>query len=113
MTPGTLPGLRRLPLRRRQRQPHVEGRSGALLALEADAAAVLLDDDRPRDGEPLPAAAADLLGREERIEDAAVDGGRDADAGVADRDADAAVLGVGRHADLALAAASFGARLHG
>ena len=57
-------------------------------ALELECAAVFLDDDGAGDGEPLAGSAADLLRREERIEDPLADRGRDAGSRVAEADFD-------------------------
>src|SRR5438445_10816250 len=83
------PGRSRRPPR--QGQPDREGRPAARRALGADVAAVLLDD-LVADREPEPGPFADALRREEGTEDAADHVGRDAGAGVADRDDGASVL---------------------
>src|SRR5439155_20115252 len=77
--------------------------------LHRDAAPVRLDDalhDREADARAADRAAVDLLlppgHASEELEDATVVSGRDADAVVAHREADAAVLGPAQHRDLAL-----------
>src|SRR5207249_4518014 len=77
--------------------------------LHRDAAPVRLDHalhDRQADARAAYRAAVDLLlppgHAPEELEDAAMIGGRDADAVVAHREADAAVLGPARHRDLAV-----------
>ena len=60
---------RRLPQRAAgDRQLHEERRAAPGRRLDANAPAVLLDD-RVRDGQSEPGALADVLGREERVED--------------------------------------------
>src|SRR5437870_12884767 len=68
-----------------QRDRDREGGASAGRVLRPDLAPVLLHD-LVADGQPQPGALADRLGRVERIEDAAEALGRDARAGVADRD---------------------------
>src|SRR5207253_10811390 len=77
--------------------------------LHRDAAPVRLDDalhDREADARAADRAAVDLLllpgHPAEELEDAAVVGGRDADAVVAHREAGAPVLDPARHGDLAV-----------
>ena len=70
--------------------------------LGRDLAAVLLED-LVADARPEAGAFADGLGREERVEDAAQDVGRDAGAGVGDADDRDAVLHAGLDRDLARA----------
>ena len=65
-------------------------------------AVVLVDDHRARDREALAGAAADLLGREERIEDVVADVLGDAGAGVGDRDHDVVAVAMRPDADPAL-----------
>ena len=60
------------------RQADVERGAAARLGLEGERAAVALDHDPSRDREALAGAAPDVLGREEGVEDAPGDVGRDA-----------------------------------
>ena len=69
------------------RQVDPERRTAALLAADLDAAAGLLDEAEHH-AEPEPGALADILGREERIENPVANGLRDAGAGVGDVDDD-------------------------
>ena len=62
----------------------MEGGPAADLRVEREAAAVALDDDAAGQRQALAGPAADVLGSEERVVDAAGDVRRDAGAGVAD-----------------------------
>ena len=102
--PGAVKQERRRLLERRgvERQLDHERRAVPGLGLDADAAAVALDDPvREREAEPRP--DADRLGGEEGIEDAGLHLGRDAGAVVVELEADAVVAAAGLDADLALA----------
>src|SRR5262245_59048235 len=67
------------------RELHLEAAAPPQLAFDRDGSAVA-SHDAVTGGEPEPGADADLLGGEERIEDAPQVLGRDAGAVVADRD---------------------------
>ena len=67
------------------------------VGVDDDLTAVHLDD-AVRDGEAEAGALADLLGREEGVEQLVEVLGRDADAGVGDRDLDLVVVAVERDA---------------
>jgi len=69
---------------------------------------MLVDHHAPGNSEPLTGAAADLLGREERIEDALLDRLRDTAAGVADAHDDVAVVGRGGDRDATAHAGGLG-----
>src|SRR5690348_5351801 len=72
------------------RQREQDGECGvARLGADADVAVVFLDDDAVADVEAESGAFADGFGREERLEDAGADFGRDAGAGVVDIDGEA------------------------
>src|ERR1019366_3351859 len=86
-------------------QANEERRSHAHRRLEPEFPTMHVLDDGPREREPLPDAAADLLRREERVEDALSDGLGDPGPGVGDGDDDALAVEPGSHADGALAVA--------
>ena len=67
------------------REANEEGRPFPGPGLEADAAAVAIDDRRARERQALAGAAADVLGGEERIEHAVADRVGDTTTGVGDR----------------------------
>jgi hypothetical protein len=62
-----------------------ESTAGSCVAAHLDPAVVVFDYS-VRDREPEPAALADILGREERLEDVGQDVGRDSRAVIRDRD---------------------------
>src|SRR5262249_42327931 len=71
-------------------QANEERRAGAGPALEAEVAAVAIDDRRARQREALAGAAAGFFGGADRVERAAADRVGDPAAGVGDRDQDGA-----------------------
>ena len=84
-----LVGIGRRRLVALPRQVDAERGAAPELAVHRDAAAEV-GDDAVHQRQPEPGADADLLGREERIEDALEHLRRDAAAGIADREADVA-----------------------
>src|SRR4051812_5301370 len=82
-------------------QAHEEGGALAGAGLERQRAAVALHHHGARDGEALAGAAAELLGGEERVEDARLNRGGNAAAVVADRDDDSVALAPALHGDAA------------
>src|SRR5437763_15312742 len=85
------------------RQQHLEA-GVARLRLHADVAVVATDDDAIADVETEAGAVADILGREEGLEDAPLQFGRDSRSRVADLDEDAVAFPGGPHGQRALAA---------
>src|SRR5262249_42604045 len=91
---GDLPGdrahaaARRAGIRR-DRQPDREHGASPDLGVESERAAVALDDRRAGDRQALAGALAERLGREERLEHALADLGRDPGAAIGDGDLDA------------------------
>src|SRR5262245_49801200 len=78
-----------------------EAAPGARVALDVNAAAVA-GHDCVGDAQPEPAAPTERFGREERVEDATEDLGRDADAVVPDLDDDLVGIAVGGDRDPAI-----------
>ncbi len=70
----------------RDGEPNFEAGADPQFGHERQASGVLVDHDGARDGQSLPGAAPDLLGREERLEDARGDRRRHTRAVVADVD---------------------------
>src|SRR5437660_11988601 len=83
------------------RETDEEGRSPAHLGGERELAAVPVHHDRPGKGETLPGAPAELLGREELVEDLVCRVAGDAASVVFHRDEGGAILAPGANADAA------------